>query len=242
MQKKLPPHTNTVNQLEKLIPEFTEHLNNIRSLYTQLDMFVAILQRTDREEEIMEFLDFKKQLNFNGFLTVCMLDLLVTTKNLLLAKEIWEEIYYLRHGYLTIYETIITYTDQSKWIKGLVTTKYPGSKTKFDRLTDSIKHFKKEYSYEKTIAQTRNEITAHIEQDFLNYFQKISGFDISKATAALLSFISILNEMQNLSKDISIQIDKVVKERGKDLEVWIQNQMNLINKKFTELNKSVKLE
>ncbi len=242
MNHPLPDHLDKIRFLETLVTEYTDHLNNIRHLHTHLECISEISDHNGVENYLRDFNELKRQLDLNGFLTICTLDLLVTSKNLLQSKVFWEEVYYLRHGYLTMYEALNTYADHSRWIRELVTTKYNLLNPKFVALSDKIKQFKKDYDYENTISKIRNETTAHIDFNFLKYFQIISSFDITKATESLIYFISILNEIQSFSKDLVANSEEFLREKGSELDLSIQNKMNTITEKFAVLNKSLKIQ
>lgn len=229
-----------IRSIEELISLYTEHLNNVRSLFSQLTSYMSIIEKFHPEDNTLEIHEFKNQLDFSGFLTVCTLDILVTTKNLLQVEEIWEELYYLRHGYLTIYEAINTYNAHNKWIHSFISENFPGLKPEFDLLAKEIRQFKRDYNYDTTIAEIRNETTAHIDRNFLNYFDKMSGFNREKAVDALLIFIGILDDMQTLSKKISHEVGMAVGKRSDELNISIQKKINWINNRFKELNESLR--
>lgn len=235
--KKTEHRLKRANELEALLPHYTEHLNRIRFLYGQNESFIRACQN-NTSIDLADLQEMERQLSFSGFLTICSLDLLVTSKNLLRSQEIWEEIFYLRHGYLTIYESLNTYNAYNRWLKNLIDSKYPTLTQNFKSVSKFIKEFKKDFSFEKHMAEIRNQAIAHIDASFPDYFMRISNFDIDKATEALLAFVNILSSMHNLLKQIGIESFAFVQKKNTDLDAFVQKEINTLNELFEELGKS----
>ncbi|MFL5789784.1 MAG: hypothetical protein ACJ748_17110 [Flavisolibacter sp.] len=229
-----------IKELESLLPQYTNHLNNLREFYGQLESFIRIFN--EREINSTELYELKQHLEISGFLSICLMDLLVTSKNLMQAKEVWEEIYYLRHSYLTIYEALNAYVAFTKWINEMMNTKYQPLKPKFIQVSESIRKFKKDFSYQETIADIRNETLAHISIDFRNYFHKISSFDRSKAVVALLEFIIILISIHTLLNEMGVFSYELAVQKSNKLNLYVQDQFRKINQQFNALNQSLNLK
>jgi len=191
-----------IEEAEQILLEHSGNLQEAQALYAEIESKIDIVRRTTQKEPT-DLLEMKEQLAFGGFLNICMMDLIVASKNLLRARQTWEEIYYVRHAYLTIYEAINTYNGFNKWIKETIESKSTTLRPTFDMLSDRLKKFKKDFNYSTTIAEIRNQITAHIDGNFTDFFLKVNNIDIDKAKLALREFVKILHMMQTLVKNIS---------------------------------------
>jgi hypothetical protein len=177
------------------------------------------------------FINYRKQLEVSGLLTICALDMLVSCKNLLRVKEIWEEIYYLRHGYLTIYETIKKIDSQGKWLKNAAAQNQV-LLDEFQYVQELLKQFKNEYGYQKYLPNLRSKLTAHIDSDFSAYFQEISAFDIEKGIKALVDFIQFVNVIQKYIKNVSQERLSQLEKEATDIDIHIKQQIIEIQEQF----------
>jgi hypothetical protein len=190
-----------IEELEQMLLEHSGYLEEAHTLNAEIESNIDIVKKNTQKEPT-DLLEMKDQLAFGGFLNICMMDLMVSSKNLIQAKQIWEEIYHVRHIYLTIYEAINTYNGYNKWIKETIENKSLNLQPAFEVLSNRLKKFKKDFEYDKTIAVIRNQTTAHITTNFIDFFQNISSIDIDRGKLALKEFVKILNMMQKLVRDI----------------------------------------
>jgi hypothetical protein len=233
-------YANKVAELEDLLPYYTEHLNTLTLFFGQIQNIRRFLKSNNFTEQDKEFEEMEAQLHFNLLLTIGLLDLIVISKNILSAKHVWEEIYYLRQSYLTIYETLKTYQDHSKSIRSLANKNSKNSKDLFDTITSQIKEFKKAYSYNSTIADIRNYTIGHIDSDCIKFFDKISSLNTEKAIDATITFASLLIKMQELSKNIASEANQEVKKKTSEINMSINSYVIKISELFDKLDEKLK--
>lgn len=225
-------HAKKIEEIEQILLEYSGHLQEAHTMYAEIESKILLIKTTTQKEPT-DLLEMKKQLAFGGFLVTCSMDLIVTSKNLLQAKQKWEEIYYVRHIYLTIYETLNAYSVHNKWINDTLKTQSPTLQDAFYRLSDSLKKFKKDFNYNTTIAAVRNQITAHLDSSFTDFFQKIDAIDIDKAKQALVEFGHILKLMKQLIRDIGLNsFQKMLKNAL--LNISDPKIINQIHQEFKE--------
>lgn len=188
-----------VQMADESIEIYTKHLEYLRQI---IGLSVSAKKAFQHFEPKLDNSDFEEMISmhsFNSLLTVSLLDLFVICKNLVTAKSDWEKAFFIKQGYLTIYETIDTYNKHNQNISKLIDTKYFKFKTDYLNASSNLKQFKKNYSYQDNIKNVRHFIAGHIDQDFLTYYDtllKIKGTDESEA---ILAFIQILKELENIS-------------------------------------------
>ena len=237
IKPQLIDYSNRIAEAEQMLLEHSDNLQEAHSLYAELEGKISIAKNAS-EKEATQFLKMKEQLAFGGFLNVCMMELIVASKNLLQAKQKWEELYHVRHIYLTIYEAINTYNGYNKWLKKTIENKYTILLSAFNKISSRLRKFKKDFEYDTTIAEIRNQTTAHIIKDFTDFFQKINSIDIAKAKQALVEFVHILNLMEKLITDIGLQSFLDMLRKSPDFRTLLDNETNTILQRFDEKVKS----
>jgi hypothetical protein len=218
-------------ELDLLLPAYTNHLNFVRSFFTQIDSITHLFVQEGNLIQKEHFVNYRKQLEVSGLLTICTLDMVVSCKNLLRVKEIWEEIYYLRHGYLTIYETIQKIDIHGKWLN----ISADQNLELLDELQFAqrlLKQYKNKYGYHKYMPNLRNKVTAHIDGDFIAYFQEISAFDIEKGIKALIDFIQVVHAIQKYLINLSRESFSILEKEATEIDFYIMQQLNEVLQQF----------
>lgn len=91
-------------------------------------------------------------------------DLFVGLKYLDKVESKWEKMFFTKNIYLTIYETIETYSKYNEFLYNCTKVNVVISE-EFKEVGKVLKEFKKKYNYNK-INRIRNKISAHIDIDF----------------------------------------------------------------------------
>ena len=223
----------TVDWIESYFTFYTNSLDEIRTLLNQSDQLDIIYKNLHPDFNFEDISTFKSQLNFTGFLTISILDLLVISKNILISKFQWERFHQLKLGYLTIYESIATYHRHNE-ISSLAKTD-----TKSFELHKSIsadlKAFKIAFDYPNAFLDIRNTTIAHVDKDFKSYYDTISKIDGDKYSQAILSFLKIIFKMQELSKYLSDNL--ILQKDGEvfDLDKLVNDMSEKVKLKLHEL-------
>ena len=192
----------TVKSLESYLSYYTESLDILRSFTIRVTEAESFFKTIDPGSKDKEFSHIKELMNFCGFLTVSLLDLIVICKNLTSSLLPWERIYNYRLGYLLIYESNKTYEKHIKQLKEFVAT-YPELMDLFRVISTDLKMFKNGSNFDGAIHDVRHWTVGHIDKDFEKYYNTIKAIDENKAIQAIVTYIQILTKMQELSKELT---------------------------------------
>jgi hypothetical protein len=188
-----------VQTVDDNIKIYAKHIEYLRQI---IGLNVSIKNAFQDFAPQLDYSDFEEMItmhSFNALLTISLLDLFVICKNLVTAETDWEKAYFIKQGYLTIYETIDTYNNHNQHISKLIDTKYINFKTDYLSVSSNLKQFKKNYSYQDNIKDVRHFIAGHINKDFLNYYDTLLKIKGANDSEAILAFIQILKELENIS-------------------------------------------
>lgn len=188
-----------VQMADESIKIYSKHLEYLRKIIGLNATAKKSFQDFEPKLDNSDFEEMITMHSFNALLTISLLDLFVICKNLVTAETDWEKGYFLKQGYLTIYETIDTYNYHNQHITKLVDTKYIRFKTDYLNVSSNLKQFKKNYSYQDNIKNVRHFIAGHINKDFQNYYDTLLRLRETNDSEAILAFIQILKELENIS-------------------------------------------
>ncbi len=217
----LSSHTkNIIRGLEEGLIHYSKSLDEIRNYFTEFEQLE--LRLAEGNEENLKA--FKIQLDFSGFLTISMTDLIIICKGTLQTNQKWEQLHYLKLGYLTVHEVINTYAKHSQQLKQS-SANNEELKNQFASITNEIKIFKRDYDYPKSFTKVRNFTIGHIDTDFKSYFDILNGMDVEKSFSALLDFMQVLGKLNGLAAALSLTL----KLRVNGIEYDIMQIRNIID-------------
>lgn len=117
MQQRLV--SNYITASENLLL-YAEHIDNISKWYYQLNEIVKVFPHAFRKED---YENLKKQLSFNGLLSISILDLSIIVRQAYVSHIKTEQLFYIKQGYLLIHSTIKHYDNKlNKFFTDLVIT------------------------------------------------------------------------------------------------------------------------
>jgi hypothetical protein len=96
---------------------FLAHLEGIRLKQKQIKKILERFPDFDNDDSLR---DIYSQLEFNGFITIFYLDLSLVSREIFVSKRTWEKLFYAKHAYLLIYETIKAFHHHSEEIRRLL--------------------------------------------------------------------------------------------------------------------------
>lgn len=212
-----------IDAANESIPFYTTFLETLGKLLEVQNNTIGYLLKIDPTVDLEVFNEIEQMNKFNSLITISLLDIMVICKNLCLAETTWERIYFVKQGYLIIYETINTYHKHNRSLQNIVSAKYPMYKTTLESINKDLRQFKKTHDYENVIGQIRNKVAGHIDEDFVLYYNTIKSLNGEQIGQTISHFIPILNRLQDLLKDLVSQANMEMKNKGES-----------INKRFTE--------
>lgn len=141
--------------------------------------------------------DLKNLLKISSLFAISELDLIVAMKQIESAKYRWEEIFFVKSIYLTIYEALITYSKYGKFLNDYIKQKDEKLKEKYKPLTEDLKSFKQKYKYSSEIQRIRNNVSGHISVDFNSYYETVLQFDRKEVIKMSRDFFKLMEDIHN---------------------------------------------
>lgn len=180
-----------MNGIEKLIRECDQNI----SFYSQEIKFLKTAQ-----------INGEDNISIRALITISLLDLSVILKNICLANTDWERIFFSKHGYLIIHETIVRLRPYNSVpdIKQKIDCKYPHLKSEYESVQNRIEEFKAQPIYKEKIVKSRNYIAAHIDKRFKKYYETAFNSDCDETAVSILHFLEILKDMNIIMNSLPI--------------------------------------
>lgn len=206
-----------IEETNKSIPFYTSHLEKLRGFLAYQNRMTEFLLKINPQNNLEEYKELEQMNKFNALLTISLLDLSVVCKNLCLVKESWERIYFIKQGYLIIYETIESFKKHNSFLHEIINNKYPSFNESYKSINKNLRQFKKEHNYNNWIELVRNKVAGHIDDDFVLYYDTIAKMNGENVSITIYHFLKILMQLQDLSKDIVYQANSETKMKTEQL-------------------------
>jgi hypothetical protein len=187
-----------IKTLDNDINECSIHLEYLKKtsvLGKELNEFI-----TDYSFDSNALLDLNIS-NAHCVTTISQLEISLTLKSLYYSKkeiekkEI-EKKQILKNGILVIYESIKTLEQFNKLFKEYSELN-ESLNDEFKKHKLLMKGFKKSIGYDSSIKNIRNNISGHINSDYIEYSKHIDSIDIEKTTHFIVVYRLIINELNN---------------------------------------------
>jgi hypothetical protein len=193
-----------INQCDKNIVCFTRYLDSLKSDYDKCGEINEYLKIKKIEQQYLnsdldKFQEIKHFNHYYGYVIISLLDLSVDLKNLVLSRTEWERIYFIKHSYLVIYETIVKLHPSSgkSFVQLKIEKEYPALKDSFLDLISRINDFRTIVDYKK-ISNSRKYIAGHIEKSLKTYYDTALSLDGDEAGKYISKFLKILCEAMKI--------------------------------------------
>ena len=177
--------------------------NDINECSTHLDYLkkISVLGKELNEFVLENSFDSKVLLDLNisnahCVATISQLEISLTLKSLHYSKYEIEKKQILKNGILVVYESIKSIEKFNKTLKEY-SSKSENFKKEFDNYSTSIKEFKKSIGYEKDIKNIRNNVSGHINSDYIEYANHMDLIDIEKTAHYIVVYRLIINQLNN---------------------------------------------
>lgn len=221
-------------ECEKSIIFYTEHLSRLRSLAEQQEKATTILLEFNQKSDLSDFLEIEKINNYNGYITIAMLDLSVNLKNLIRSETEWESAFFIKNSFLIIHETAkkLKPFKGKSFIQFTIEQKYHELNDDLKDLFNDIDNFRNASTYNK-ISTTRHSIAGHIEDNLKLYYDTVKELDGEEAGNLIIQFIQILDQAMNLTNNFARIANNKQKEKTKIKELEFNSNI----KKLTDILK-----
>lgn len=202
-----------MNQRENVIFHIQHYQNELFESYSLLK-FLNTQITPNNEKAEMELALTIKHIKYIGFFTSCFLDIATSIKGLIDCEIDWERKFYLKNGFVTIYETINTFNKHQKEILALISEDYKSFEPLYKNLQKRLKEFKKEHKYEEVIGKFRNKAGAHYDENFDEYFTNLNAIDKPFSVKTISDFSNFLMALIDFwSKLIDVLHEKSQRKR-----------------------------
>ena len=182
-----------IETLDNDINECSIHLEYLKKtsvLGKELNEFI-----TDYSFDSKALLDLNIS-NAHCVTTISQLEISLTLKSLYYSKKEIEKKQILKNGILVIYESIKTLEQFNKILKEYSELN-ESLNDEFKKHKLLMKGFKKSIGYDSSIKNKRNNISGHINSDYIEYSKHIDSIDIEKTTHFIVVYRLIINELNN---------------------------------------------
>lgn len=191
--------------------EYTELINghhaNLKESISLIEIIKCKKEQLEVTEKLQHIFTYSdSNIKYFNFLTSSFLDLLCTLKGLFNSNSEWEEIYFAKSGFLTIYETINTYHSHQKDFKLFIDEDHPELLEDYKNLNRYLKNYKAKFNHKTEIASIRNKTVGHFDKNFDDYYELIKKLNKSESIIAIESFMNFIKLLMHF---VEIMADKM---------------------------------
>ncbi len=181
-----------MNKKEEILFHIKHYENQLKESYLWLDFLEKGGLKGNSEAAEISIEQLKKHIKFVCFFTSCFLDIASSLKGLIDCETNWERKFYLKSGFVVIYESVKTFGKYQKEIWTLIKSDFPELESQYVTITQDLRNFKKEHKYENLISTFRNKAGAHYDEDFVTYFENLKIIDSPISVKAISDFSNFL--------------------------------------------------
>lgn len=182
-----------IAKIEDDIKHTSEHLELISKILTSYDIVYNILNN----KNISLAKDFEIEFsNFQYILVLSQFELSLILKAIFFSKSDLEKIHNIKRGLLILYETKVALDKLSPTLKR-IKEDFPQLENEFSQIITLIKEVKKSISLDRRIEEIRNNVSAHINPNFLHYYKHIEKIDLSEDYNLLINMKAIFHKIEN---------------------------------------------
>ena len=203
--------------------EILKHIKHYENELNEAYSLLGFLKNYDGEiSEDVELVanQLTENIKIVCFISACFLDVATSLKGLTNIESNWERKFYLKNGFVAIYESMITFNKHQKVIYQLIKNDFPDLLDEYTKITSKIKEVKKEHNYESLISNFRNKAGAHYDEDFETYFEHLKSIDKPESVKTVLDFSHILMSLIIFWSDL---IDVFQNETLNKMEIITRN-------------------
>ncbi len=234
-QKKLKNELHVlVQEFDNKVTYYANHVEKLKNLNNIIEKVMALSKKVDSTNKNSQYIDWEREVNFEAFIAIAAMDLLVIRKTLFLSDQALEKVFFIKQAYLLVYETLQNYSEQSISIYNHIKNKHQHFEPAYKSLTEKIRTFKKNFGYDTTIKNIRNTVAAHRDTDLLVYYQTISMIDVLQGTQAIDVFIGILDDLREFHRKLFFT-DKPINLKYEEIDQKMEEaneQIKRIEKKL----------
>lgn len=157
--------------------------------------------------------EIKMHIKYLCFFTSCFLDIASSLRGLIDCETDWERKFYLKNGFVIIYESLKTFGTHQNEIRKLISKDFTELESRFRDLTLKLKELKKEHKYDTLISKFRNKAGAHYDENFVEYFEQLNSIDKPISVKTVSDFSNYLMSLIIFWSDLTDIYQSQVKEK-----------------------------
>lgn len=177
---------------EDILFHIKHYENELNESYQLLVFLKSGVLKGNTEVAQSSIEEIIKHIKFICFFTSCFLDIASSLRGLVDCETNWERKFYLKNGFVVIYESVKTFGKHQKEIRNLIMSDFPELQEKYKIITQNLKNLKKEHKYDKLISTFRNKAGAHYDENFEIYFENLKTIDKPVSVKTLSDFSNFL--------------------------------------------------
>lgn len=182
-----------IKKIEDDIKHTSEHLELMSKIFTSYDAIHDILNNNN----ISLAKDFEIEFqNFQYMLVLSQFELSLILKAIYFSRNDLEKIHNIKKGLLIIYETKVAIDKLSPTLKR-IKEGYPQLENEFTQTIILIKEVRKSISLNRRIEEIRNNVSAHINPNFLHYYKYFEKIDLHEDFNLLIDMKAIFYKIEN---------------------------------------------
>lgn len=204
---------------EETILAHTEQIRKVRSMLGIYDDFIKLV-----DKESNDLINIKREFSFIGQLIIPTLELSVILKNLVSAKTDWEKVFFIKHSYLIIFESLkLIKPDKGSNIIEETIRKHNlrDLEKEWQKISNNIQGFKN--NRYKDIENVRHYTAAHVDKNFQKYYDTIYELDGEVAGQIVNEYMEILSNILILARKVTKHSSLKLREKTEDMEKEILN-------------------
>jgi len=157
--------------------------------------------------------EIKMHIKYLCFFTSCFLDIASSLRGLVDCETDWERKFYLKNGFVVIYESLKTFGKHQNEIRNLISKDFIELESRFRDITLKLKELKKEHQYDTLISKFRNKAGAHYDENFVEYFEHLSSIDKPISVKTVSDFSNFLMSLIVFWSDLTDVYQTQITER-----------------------------
>ena len=191
-----------ITEIDNKVAFYSNHLEKLNKLLLIVKNIDKLSKLIDAAENNPQYIGWENEINFDAFVTIAAMELLVLRKSVFLSNQLGDNTYFIKQAYLLIYETLQNYNTHSLHIYNHIKNQDQHFDEVYKSLSLKIRDFKRDFGHDSVISKVRNIVAAHRDRDLLAYYQTTSLISISTGTKAIHAFVELLDDLREFHKKV----------------------------------------
>ncbi len=211
------------------------HLDQLNSWDKMIDELMA-LQAVHDINYGVDLKNLKALISINSLLSRAIVDLNLIGSELYLSKIRLQQVFYIKHAYLVIYETFENLREQQSFLSKMVNDANENFSNDFKIWVKQKREFFKTYELETTIRSVRDKLAGHIELDFKLWYETVLLLNPSYAADLIIDYMKLLTPLQALTTDMVYFYRNTMETTSKQLNEKNIKMFNQLEALIVEVN------